>query len=147
MRVFEGSVVLPVSPDRAFKIVGDPKNGPRIDPMIQSYEPEGGEMHEGGLNHIRMRAFGLPMRVVSVTREWQPPHRMVLENVKPSRPVRMTLTQTFEPHPDGALLTYHADIEGLGLAAALFRWFVARNFRRALPRLIAVVRAETTDAQ
>lgn len=113
--------------------------------MIQSYEPEGGEMHEGGRNHIRMRAFGLPMQVVSVTREWQPPHRMVLENVKPNRPVRMTLTQTFEPHPDGTLLTYHADIQGFGLAAALFRWFVARNFRRALPRLIDVVRAETTD--
>ena len=59
MSIFEGSVVLPVSPDRAFRIVGDPKNGPIIDLMIQRYEPEGGEMHEGGRNHIRMRAFGV----------------------------------------------------------------------------------------
>lgn len=113
--------------------------------MIQSYKPEDGEMHEGGRNHIRMRAFGLPMRVISVTREWTPPHRMVLENVKPNRPVRMTLTQTFEPHPDGTLLTYRADIEGFRPAAALFRWFVARNFRRALPRLIDVAKEQTDE--
>lgn len=140
MAVFEDSVVLPVQPERAFAIIGDPENGPRIDPMITPYEPEGGVMRKGGRNHIRGRAFGLPIRVISVTREWDPPRRMVLENVKPARPVRMTLTQTFEPHPDGTLLTYHADIAGFAPAAAAFRWFVARNFRRAKPRLLDLVR-------
>ncbi len=142
MAVFEDSVVLPATPDRAFAIIGDPDNGPKIDPMIARYEPEGGAMREGGRNHIHMRAFGVPMRVVSITREWLPPRRMVLENIKPARPVRMKLTQTFEPHPDGTLLTYRADIEGFAPAAAAFRWFVARNFRRALPRVLAVVREQ-----
>ena len=142
MAVFEDSVVLPVGPDRAFAIIGDPRNGPKIDPMITRYEPEGGLMREGGRNNIRGRAFGIPFRVVSVTREWDPPRRMVIENVKPARPVRMTLTQTFEPHPDGTLLTYRADIDGFAPAAAVFRWFVARNFRRAVPRVLDVVRLQ-----
>ena len=98
MAVFEESVVLPVGPDRAFAIIGDPENGPKIDPMISRYEPEGGAMREGGLNHIRGRVFGVPIHIVSLTREWDPPRRMVLENIKPARPVRMRLTQTFEPH-------------------------------------------------
>lgn len=143
--IFEGSVVLPLPPERAFKVVGDPGNGPRIDPMILSYSPEGGSMREGGRNHIRLRAFGLPMRVESITREWKPPHRMVLENVKPSRPVRMTLTQTFESHPEGTLLTYHADIFGFRPAASLFRWFVARNFQRAIPRLLDLIQTGSPD--
>lgn len=141
MAVFEESFVLPVTPDRAFAIIGDPMNGPKIDPMIVRYEPEGGAMREGGRNHIRGRAFGLPIRIVSVTREWDPPRRMVLENVKPAHPVRMTLTQTFEPHPDGTLLTYHAEISGFAPAAAVFRWFIARNFRRAKPRVLELCRS------
>jgi carbon monoxide dehydrogenase subunit G len=144
MAIFEGSVVLHATPDRAFAIIGDPENGPKIDPMITRYEPEGGVMHEGGRNHIRMRAFGIPIRVVSITREWQPPRLMVLENVKPTRPVRMTLTQTFEPHPEGTLLTYRAEINGFAPAAALFRWLVARNFQRALPRVLDVIRAQAS---
>ena len=135
MRVFEGSVVLPVPPEQAFAIVGDPDNGPKIDPMIRRYEPEGGAMREGGHNNIRGRAFGFPIRMVSITREWDPPRRMVLESVKPARPVRMTLTQTFEPHPEGTLLTYRADIDGFGPAAIAFRWFISRNFDRGKVRL------------
>ena len=142
MAVFEESLVLPVRPDRAFAIIGDPENGPRIDPMISHYEPEGGVMREGGRNHIRGRAFGIPIRVVSVTREWDPPRRMVLENIKPAHPVRLRLTQTFEPHPHGTLLTYHADIDGFGPAARIFRWFIARNFRRAKPRVLDLFRRE-----
>ena len=144
--MFEASVVLPVGPDQAFAIIGDPKNGPRIDPMISCYEPEGGVMREGGRNQIRARAFGVPMRVVSVTREWDPPRRMVLENIKPARPVRMRLTQTFEAHPQGTLLTYHADIDGFGPAARVFRWFIARNFRRATPRVLDLIRREAARA-
>lgn len=140
MAVFEESMLLPATPERAFAIVGDPANGPAIDPMIKRYEPEGGAMREGGMNHIRARMFGLPMRIVSVTREWDPPRRMVMENVRPRGPVRMTLTQTFEPHPDGTRLTYRADITGFGPAAALFRWFIARNARRAMPRLMELTR-------
>ena len=70
MEIFEGEVVLSVSPEEAFAIIGDPANASRIDPMIRSYEPEGGTMREGGLNHIRGRLWGLPYRVVSRTDVW-----------------------------------------------------------------------------
>ena len=144
--MFEESVVLPVEPDRAFAIVGDPENGPKIDPMIIRYEPEGGAMREGGLNHIRGRVFGIPIQIVSVTREWDPPRRMVLENIKPARPVRMRLTQTFEPHRHGTLLTYHADLDGFGPAARVFRWFIARNFNQAKRRVLDLIRREAAGS-
>ena len=142
MAIFEESVILPIGPDRAFAIIGDPENGPKIDPMISRYVPEGGAMREGGHNHIRGRMFGLPINIVSVTREWDPPRRMVLENIKPARLVRMRLTQTFEPHPHGTLLTYHADFDGFWPAARVFRWFIARNFHRAKPRVLDLIRRE-----
>jgi hypothetical protein len=139
---FEESVILPVGPARAFAIIGDPQNGPKIDPMIIRYEPDGGVMRQGGRNHIRGRAFGVRVHIVSVTREWDPPRRMVLENIEPARPVRMRLTQTFEPHPRGTLLTYRADFDGFRPAAWIFRWFIARNFREAKLRVLDLIRRE-----
>jgi hypothetical protein len=137
--IFEESIVLPTTPDHAFAIVGDPANGPAIDPMIERYEPEGGVMHVGGINRIQGRVWGLPIRVISKTREWDPPHRMVLEQIKPAFPAKMILTQTFEACADGTLLTYRAELEGIALAAATARRFVAQNFRRAAPRLLQLV--------
>jgi hypothetical protein len=145
LTVFDESLVLPTKPARAFALLGDPANGPTIDPMIKRYEPEGGSMREGGRNHALIRAFGIPIRAVSVTRQWQPPGRMVLESIKPARPVRMKLTQTFEPHAEGTLLTYHAEIYGFRPAAAAFRWLLARNFQRAKPRILQLVR-ESADS-
>lgn len=142
MAVFEESVILPVGPDRAFAIIGDPANGPKIDPMISRYEPEGGVMRKGGRNHIRGRVFGIPINIVSMTREWDPPRQMVLENIKPAHPVRMRLTQTFEAHRHGTLLTYHADLDGFAPAVRIFRWFIARNFQRAKPRVLDLIRRE-----
>lgn len=139
---FEESLVLPVAPSRAFTIIGDPQNGPKIDPMIIRYEPDGGAMRQGGRNHIRGRVFGVPIHVISVTREWDPPRRMVLENITPAQPVRMRLTQTFEPHPRGTLLTYRADFVGFGPAARIFRWFIRRNFRRAKHRVLDLIGRE-----
>lgn len=141
--VVEERMVLPVSPEQAFDLIGDPGNGSRIDPMIRSYRPEGGTMREGGTNHIRGRMFGLPYRAVSQTLVWDRPHRMVLQGVKPRRPVRMTLTQLFEHHPDGTLLVYRMEIEptvpGGGIVVRLMRRFIARNFQRAVPRVRALI--------
>lgn len=139
MEIFEGEVVLSVSPEDAFAIIGDPANASRIDPMIRSYEPEGGTMHEGGLNHIRGRLSGLPYRVVSRTDVWDPPRRMVMAQVRPARPARMTLIQTFEPHPDGTLVRYRTEIEatvpGAGFVARALRRSIARNFAEGSSRL------------
>lgn len=137
---FEQSIILPVPPERAFDLIGDPQNGPRIDPMIRSYQPEGGVMREGGRNNICGRMFGLPYRAVSETTVWEPPRRMVLDTVKPARPVHMTLTQLFEPHPEGTRLTYRMEMSGTmpggAVVARAVRWFVARNFRQAVPRVL-----------
>lgn len=146
MVTFEESIVLPVPPERAFDLIGDPRNGPRIDPMIRSYEPEGGVMREGGRNNIRGRVLGLPYRAVSETTVWDPPRRMVLDSVKPARPVRMTLTQLFEPHPKGTRLTYRMEVRGTmpgpAIVARAVRWFVARNFRRAVPRILDLIKED-----
>ena len=71
---------------------------------------------------------------------------MVLTGVKPSRPVRMSLTQEFSSHPDGTLVIYRADIEtvpGAALLGRLMRRAVGRNFGRACPRLRALVTPRT----
>lgn len=139
---FEGTVVLPAAPEVVFDVIGDPANGPVIDPMITSYRPEGGSMHAGGLNHIRGRLLGLPYRAVTRTDVWDRPRLMVLTGVKPSRPVCMSLTQEFSSHPDGTLVTYRAQITtvpGAALLGWIMRRAVGRNFERAIPRLRPLV--------
>ena len=141
-------MVLSVSPNEAFAIIGDPANASRIDPMIRSYEPEGGAMREGGLNHIRGRISGLPYRVVSRTEVWDPPRRMVMVQVKPARPARMTLIQTFEPHPKGTVVRYRAEIEatmpGAEFVARAMRRSIARNFDEGACRLRELVSQRST---
>lgn len=139
---FEGSVVLPATPEVVFDVIGDPANGPTIDPMIRSYEPEGGVMREGGLNNIRGRLLGLPYRAVTRTDVWDRPRLMILTGLKPSKPVAMSLTEEFSPHIDGTLVIYRVDIRtvpGAGLLGRIMRRAVARNFERAVPRLHALI--------
>ena len=58
------------------------------------------------------------------------------------RDTRPVSNEAFEPHPHGTLLTYRADFDGFGPAARVFRWFIARNFHRAKPRVLDLIRRE-----
>jgi hypothetical protein len=90
----------------AFDFVADPSTARLIDPAIREYRPDTVPMREGTTTLIRFRMFGLPVRATSVVRAWEPGRRMVMENTRPSRPVRVTGEHRFEPDDDGDGCTY-----------------------------------------
>ena len=101
---FSESTRLNVPAEYAFAFLADPSTAHVIDPAVRDYKPDSLPMRLGTRNLIRFRMWGIPLRVVSVVREWQEGRRMVMENVKPSWPVRVIATHSFEP--DGEQCTY-----------------------------------------
>ena len=97
---------LPVPAPFAFAFLADPSTAPVIDPAVREYRPDHLPMAVGTRNLIRLRMWGIPLRVVSVVRDWEEGHRMVMENVKPRRPVTVTATHIFEPDGDACSYTW-----------------------------------------
>ena len=93
-----------VPAEYAFAFLADPSTAPVIDPAVREYRPDSLPMRHGTRNLIRFRMWGIPVRVTSVVREWEQGRRMVMENVKPSWPVRAVATHSFAP--DGEACTY-----------------------------------------
>lgn len=142
---FAESIVMAVPPETAFAFLADPSTAHVIDPAVISYVPERLPMDVGVHNEIRFRMFGLPMRARSVVLEWEPGRRMVMENVRPSKPLRAIATHLFEPHPDGCRYTwamrFEPTVPGGGLAVALLSRFMRANARRQQVRFKAAVEA------
>jgi hypothetical protein len=141
---FSESIHLDVPADEAFAYLADPSTARVIDPAIREYRPDTTPMHEGTRNLIRMRMWGLPVRATSVVREWEPGRRMVMENIKPSRPVRAVATHSFMPDGDAACTyTWTVDVIPSGpfgaLAARAFARFMHGNARAQQQRVKAEV--------
>ncbi len=135
---FAESIVMKVAPQRAFAYLADPATAPIIEPAVISYTPDTLPMHAGGTNTIRVRMLGLRATLVTRTVEWEEGRRMVLESVRPSRPVRGRATHLFEPHPDGVRYTWSMEMLpagfGGGIAARAMTWLMRRNARRQQAR-------------
>jgi ligand-binding SRPBCC domain-containing protein len=101
---FSESMRFGVPAEFAFAFLADPSTAPVIDPAVREYKPDSVPMCQGTRNLIRFRMWGLPVRVTSIVREWEPGRRMVMENVQPSWPVRAVATHSFAP--DGEACTY-----------------------------------------
>ncbi|HMR96685.1 MAG TPA: SRPBCC family protein [Microthrixaceae bacterium] len=97
---------LDVPADYAFAFLADPSTAHVIDPAVTEYTPDSLPMQQGTRNVIRFRMWGIPLRVVSVVKEWQQGRRMVMENVKPSWPVRAIATHSFVSDGDACTCTY-----------------------------------------
>jgi hypothetical protein len=117
---------LPVPAPFAFAFLADPSTAPVIDPAVREYRPDRLPMDVGTRNLIRLRMWGIPLRVVSVVLEWEQGHRMVMENVKPRRPVTVTATHTFEPDGDACTYTWAMAFEAHGILGRLLGPRVAR---------------------
>jgi hypothetical protein len=139
------SVRLGVPAAYAFEFLADPATASVIDPAIRDYRPETLPMDVGTRTRIRMRVWGLPVRAESVVRAWEPGRRMVMENVKPTRPVSVVGTHAFEDEGDSCTYTWTVDVTPVGVvgrvAAPLFARFMGRNvvgqrdrFRREVER-------------
>ncbi len=135
---FSESIVIRTAPERAFSYLADPATAHVIDPAVISYEPDTLPMRAGTTNTVRVRMYGIPMTMVSRTLEWDEGRRMVLESIRPARPVRGRATHTFEPHPDGVRYTWSMEMEPTGfggrLAARLMTTLMRRNARRQQAR-------------
>jgi hypothetical protein len=66
------------------------------------------------------------MRVVSVVREWEQGRRMVMENVKPSWPVRAIATHAFVPDGEACTYTWAMEFRSSGPLGALIGRVFAR---------------------
>lgn len=131
---FSESIDLKVSPAAAFAYLGDPTTATIIDPAVVSYEPSSVPMAVGTVNTVKVRMFGLRLTTVTRVLVWEEGRRMVIESVRPSKPVKGIATHLFEPHPEGTLYTWAMEIVPTGfggrLAAKFFRRFMQRNARK-----------------
>ena len=145
MATFSESIVIEVSPEVAFAYLGDPDTASVIDPAVVSYVSDTNPMGVGSVNTVRVRLFRLPFALTTTTRvlEWEPGHRMVIESVRPARPVKGTATHLFEPHPLGTLYTWAMEITptgvGGGILAPIFARFMRTNARRQQGRFKATM--------
>ena len=135
---FSESIVIRTTPEAAFAYLADPATAPIIDPAVISYEPDSLPMRAGTTNTIRARFFGVTATMVSRTLEWDEGRRMVLESIKPARPVRGRATHLFEPHPDGVRYTWSMEMTPVGpgsrIAARLMTVLMRRNARQQQAR-------------
>jgi hypothetical protein len=123
---FSESTPLEVPAEYAFAFLADPSTAHVIDPAVREYKPDSLPMREGTRNLIRFRMWGIPLRVVSVVREWELGRRMVMENVKPSWPVRAVATHSFAPDGETCTYTWAMEFHSSGPFGAL----VGRIFAR-----------------
>lgn len=97
---FSERVEMGVPAQFAFDVLADPATATVIDPAIREYRPDTVPMSLGTRTLVRFRMWGLPVRAESVVRDWEPGTRMVMESERPSRPVRVTATHSFEALAD-----------------------------------------------
>ncbi|HEX6423879.1 MAG TPA: SRPBCC family protein [Acidimicrobiales bacterium] len=138
------SVDLDVPSGYAFDFLADPGTARIIDPAVREYRPDSIPMREGTRTDIRFRMWLLPVRAVSVVRDWEPGGRMVMESERPAWPVRVVATHRFEPAgPDRCPYTWAIGLVPVGalgpLAARLFARFMQANAKAQQERFKAEV--------
>jgi hypothetical protein len=91
-------------------------------------------MDVGTISTIKVRVFGLRLTTVTQVIIWEAGHRMVIESIRPSRPVKAIATHLFEPHAEGTLYTWAMEFVpvsfGGGPMANFFKRFMQRNARK-----------------
>lgn len=108
---FSESITLRVPPTYAFDFLADPSTASIIDPAVIEYRPDEVPMRQGVRVKIRMRAWGVPTRIESVVAEWVPGRAMVMQGVRPSRPMTVTATHTFDSCTEGCTYTWAMTFE------------------------------------
>jgi Polyketide cyclase / dehydrase and lipid transport len=129
-RRVERTTLLPCLPELAWNAVMSPDIAPRIDPAVKSWTPDREPIDVGTRFTIRGRLGILPIRGVSETVRWDPPHVGAFLSVQGSRPMRVLATHSFEPSETGTRYTWCMDFVGpLPMVA-----FAARLFAHAIQR-------------
>ena len=98
---FTDTADLRTSPRRAFWFGVRPDAIADVDPMVNSWQPQELPPRVGTENHMRTRVLGIPMKAVSRFVEFDPPHRFVLDGVRPLPARWMRFIVTFDELPNG----------------------------------------------
>ncbi len=146
---FSESILIRASPGAAFAYLADPTTAPIVDPAVLSYEPDSLPMRAGTTNTMRVRMYGFTTTMVSRTLEWNEGRRMVLESVRPARPVRGTATHAFEPAPEGTVYRWSMEITPTGFGGRIFGLVMTiamrRNARKQQARFRRVLETGSAD--
>lgn len=142
---FSESIDLRVPPAYAFDFLADPSTAPIIDPAVIEYRPDELPMRQGVRVKIRMRAWGVPTSIESVVAEWVPGRTMVMQGVRPSRPMTVTATHSFDSSMEGCTYSWAMTFEpnapfGRFVVAPSCR-FMRRNAQRQQQRFKTHVEA------
>ena len=105
VHTFQTELWLPLTPEELFPFFADAANLNAITPPWLSFQivtPPPIEMREGVLIDYKLRVRGLPLRWRTRIKVWQPPHRLVDEQLR--GPYRQWIHEhTFEPRDGGTL--------------------------------------------
>ena len=115
-----------------FAAVMSPEVAPQIDPAVREWTPDRRPIGLATHFTIRGRFQWLPIRATSAVTTWEPPHRATFEAIRPTWPVRLVASHTFEPDPTGTRYTWSTEIVRRGpvgrLAARLVAPLLERTF-------------------
>lgn len=114
---FSVTIRIEATPAQVFWFLADPATASVIDPAVLSYEPEGGVMGLGSVNHIRLRMLGVRLRLTSETVGWEPGALMVFRSTKPGRPVVAIATHRFDTSIGGTIYTWSMEFVPTGVGA------------------------------
>jgi carbon monoxide dehydrogenase subunit G len=139
-------VMLPVPVMRAWEYLGDTARMVELDPLLESYEPEGGAISQGTTNRVVSRLGPLRMRLVTRTTVLDAPHRAVFESVKPRWPLRVRTEDVLIEHREGTLYRVTSTVRGAGPIGAMLARPVARRMMRTRRQLMERVRQELAES-
>jgi ligand-binding SRPBCC domain-containing protein len=129
---FTEVVDLSTTTRRAFWFGVRPDTLADLDPSYEYWQPQELPPRVGTENHLRMKVFGVPLKVVSRFDEFDPPHRFVVDGVRPPPARWSRITATFEDLPNGATrFTYSMEIR-YPLLGALIARIIASVIRRGI---------------
>jgi hypothetical protein len=93
--------------------------------------------------------YGIPFTIMSRTTDWEEGRRMVMQSIKPARPIVATATHLFERDPAGTRYTWSMEFvpnaPGGSLFAAVMAWVMRRNAGRQQQRFKEVMEREIDE--
>lgn len=130
--IVEKTTVLPAPPAEAFAAVNSPEIAPVIDPAVRMWKPDSDPIGVGTRFTIRGQLGIIPIRGVSETTTWDPPHLATYRSVSPTWPFLMTAEHRFDPEgTDRTRYTWTITFHEANAVARPLIALAARLFRRA----------------
>jgi carbon monoxide dehydrogenase subunit G len=123
---FSHTVDVPADPETVFWKLLDPETAVKIDSSFEYWRPREWPPKVGTHNDFKAKVGLVAMKGVSKFVDFEPPHQLRLESVKPTFPMFVRITWDLDPISEGTRYTYTMEVE----AAPAFGWFARRLMGR-----------------